>query len=1172
MKKWSTKILSVLLAIGMCMTNMVVMVPKAYAAGCPDSGTGSHVISNSTRQYVSNGSSGHSQVAQCQACGASVTVSTSSHSYSTSWNGCYYTRTCSDCGYSTSGVSHSWSSYSYTYTDSTTHTGIRRCSDCGATSSTTGSHSTTTRYGLYSDTQHKVEKYCATCSSVIDSSYSSHSFTYGNWTKLDNEQCSRTAVCSVCTYTGTEPQNHSDSNNDGQCDFCKADMNVVVTFQLYGGVFNEVTVRYGSMADKPEDPTRAGYDFVEWTGANGSTFNFAEPLYTATTIKAVWEARSDTAYTVNYYQQDIEGDGYSLVETRALAGTTDTRVYAEEESYEGFLLNEERSIMEGNVNGDNSLVLDVYYDRKLMMITIDLANKIENVEIRYGETLDVPETPTRPGYDFVSWTDGEDKEVDFSAPITGPVTLVATWTPRNDTPYTVKHYLQEVAGDGYTLTDTENLVGTTDTTATAAVRSFVGFHEATDHAGYLDSGNIAGDGSLELKIYYDRDPMKITIDLANKTEDVEIRYGGTLDVPEDPTRSGYDFVAWTDSEGHEFDFSTPVTGPVTLVATWIPRNDTPYMVEHYQQTVAGDYVLVDTENLMGTTDTIATAAVRSITGFHEAIDHEGHTTAGNIDGDGSRVLRVYYERDTVEIILDLDGATGNCNVIYGGTLPIPETPVRPGYDFITWLDANGDEYDFNTPVTESIELKAEWEPRDDTPYQVRHYQQNVTGEGYTLVDTENLIGTTDTTATAVVGSYTGFHENVDYAERLPSGNINGDGALVLSLYYDRDSVKVNFDAAGGTVQAPSKDVRYEAPYGELPVPARDGYDFGGWWIDEDHQVTAQEGNVTEEHTLFAKWTPRGDTPYTIAYYLQTVELDGYEQTEAITLFGVTGSTATAQAKSYPGFHSNEDHPDRLLSGLVKGDGSLTLALYYDRDSVTVSIDFGDGGLQTQEIPYGGTIAKPNDPTRPGYIFNGWKDENGNEYDFNTPVTGSLNLMPSWRIRPRPKPPQTEEADLLDGMAPLSEMPGLEDMLLTRAQAAYIFAVSYGASVEGLEVTTAFDDVRAETDHALYITWVNDAGVEVGYGTRQFGPADDLTREQLALMLYRVYGDGSQADLGTFADSDLISSWAYDAVCWAVSKGILSAEGDSLHPQDGVTGKEMAALLQKAMELVYQNGG
>lgn len=149
MKKWSTKILSVLLAIGMCMTNMVVMVPKAYAAGCPDSGTGSHVISNSTRQYVSNGSSGHSQVAQCQACGASVTVSTSSHSYSTSWNGCYYTRTCSDCGYSTSGVSHSWSSYSYTYTDSTTHTGIRRCSDCGATSSTTGSHSTTTRYGLY---------------------------------------------------------------------------------------------------------------------------------------------------------------------------------------------------------------------------------------------------------------------------------------------------------------------------------------------------------------------------------------------------------------------------------------------------------------------------------------------------------------------------------------------------------------------------------------------------------------------------------------------------------------------------------------------------------------------------------------------------------------------------------------------------------------------------------------------------------------------------------------------------------------------------------------------------------------------------------------------------------------------------------------------------------------
>ena len=1174
MKQWSTKILSVLLAIGVCMTNMAGILPEAHAASCPDSQTGNHVISNSGVSYVSNGSSGHSRTAVCQACGARVTVGTSSHSYSTSWNGCYYTRTCSDCGYSTSGVSHSWSSYSYTYKDSSTHTGKRTCNDCGTTSSTSGNHSTTTRYTTHSDTQHAVEAYCATCNSVISSSYNNHSFSYGSWVRVDDEQCCRSVSCSVCTYAGTAYQNHVDRDYDGRCDSCNADITVDVTFLLYGTTSNTVTVSYGGTVDVPNEPSRPGYDFVEWVDLrNGDTYDFSAAILMATTIEAVWEARNDTPYKVEHYQQDIEGDSYTLVDTDHLKGTTDTKADAEEKTYAGFHLNEMKSAMEGNIDGDGSLLLNVYYDRDIITVSVDMSGETKNLDIRYGGTLAVPEEPARPGYDFVTWVDSEGSEYDFTVPITGSVTLMAAWEARNDTPYKVKHYQQDVFGDGYTLIDTESHTGTTDTTAFAVVRSFTGFHEANDHAEHITSGNIDGNGSLILKVYYDRDPMTITIDLGGETTELDIRYGGTLAIPEDPARPGYDFVSWVDTEGNEFDFTTPITGPVTLGTTWEARNDTPYKVEHYQQDVTGDsYTLVETESFIGTTDTIATAMVKRFAGFHEAVNHMGHVLSGNIDGDGSRVLKVYYDRDIMKITLNLDGKSEDRNIIYGGTLPIPETPVRPGYDFVTWLDTNGDEYNFNTPIIENIELKAEWQARNDTPYQVKHYQQNVTGEGYTLVDTENLMGTTDTTATAVAENYTGFHENIEYFDRAASGNIDGDGSLILSLYYDRNAVTVNFDAAGGKMFSTSKEVLYGAPYGELPIPARNGYDFGGWWVDEDHQVTAESGSVTEEHTLLAQWTVRGDTPYTIIHYLQSVDKEGYEQGDVIKMSGVTESTATAQAQSYTGFHINEEHPGHKTSGIVAGDGSLILALYYDRNTITISIDLGQDTPLIQEVPYGGSIARPEDPTRPGYIFIGWQDEDGNAYDFGTPITEALTLTPSWRIRPRPMPPRTEEDNLLDGLTPLSGMPGFEDILLTRAQAAYIFALYYDASVEDLNITTAFDDVSVRTEYGLYITWIHDAGVELGYGNRQFGPTDALSREQLALMLYRVYGNGDRADLSHFEDSESVSWWAYDAVCWAVSKDILpDLEDGTLCPQDGVTGREMVMQLRKAAELSESQG-
>ncbi|NLG32320.1 MAG: InlB B-repeat-containing protein [Syntrophomonadaceae bacterium] len=63
-------------------------------------------------------------------------------------------------------------------------------------------------------------------------------------------------------------------------------------------------------------------------------------------------------------------------------------------------------------------------------------------------------TPTKNGYTFVGWYDaaaGGNKFTQITKGSTGDITLYARWTANTDTPYTVKHYQQNIEDNGYTL-------------------------------------------------------------------------------------------------------------------------------------------------------------------------------------------------------------------------------------------------------------------------------------------------------------------------------------------------------------------------------------------------------------------------------------------------------------------------------------------------------------------------------------------------------------------------------------------------------------------------------------------------------------------------------------------------------------------------------------------------
>ena len=118
----------------------------------------------------------------------------------------------------------------------------------------------------------------------------------------------------------------------------------------------------------------------------------------------------------------------------------------------------------------------------------------------------------------------------------------------------------------------------------------------------------------------------------------------------------------------------------------------------------------------------------------------------------------------------------------------------------------------------------------------------------------------------------------------------------------------------------------------------------------------------------------------------------------------------------------------------------------------------------------------------------------------------------------------------------------------------------------LESGSTFDDTASHWAKD-YISTAVALGITSGYGDGDFGPNDNITREQIALMLGTAagYDEASQSDLG-FKDSGEISSWAKDAVSFTSNQGIFSGyEDGSFRPKKNATRAEACTLLLRFYE-------
>ena len=328
-----------------------------------------------------------------------------------------------------------------------------------------------------------------------------------------------------------------------------------------------------------------------------------------------------------------------------------------------------------------------------------------------GDTATEPAAPTRDGYTFKGWWNG-DTAYDFAQPVTGDLTLTARW--ERDAP--VMHTVTLDAGNGsqpvrVTVVDGEPVGRPADPTRDGY--AFKGW--TLDGQPYDFAQPVTGDITLTAQ-WEKLSEYTVTFDTQDGTSvpAQTVTENGTVTRPADPTRDGYTFKGWT-LDGQPYDFGTPVTGNLTLTAVW-EENKAPQPITHKVTFDTNGGSAVDSQ----TVDDGATA-VKPADPTRDGYTFNGWTLDGKpydfsqpVTGDIT--LEAQWEENetpapvthTVKFRTNGGSSIPMQTVEDGRPVGKPTDPTRPGHVFAGWL-LDGQPYDFSTPVTSDIILDAQWE-------------------------------------------------------------------------------------------------------------------------------------------------------------------------------------------------------------------------------------------------------------------------------------------------------------------------------------------------------------------------------------------------------------------------------------------------------------------------------
>lgn len=640
-------------------------------------------------------------------------------------------------------------------------------------------------------------------------------------------------------------------------------------------------------------PDRTGYDFTGWTyyllKNESNIFSYdKEHPYTGTTMPesalvavAMFEPKTDIPYTLNFYLQNEDGTyPETPTESKVYYGTAYNYFVPDEALVPDKIGYHHPGYAGIHIRPDGTGGQNYYYSRAPYTLILRNDGQVSTVPYRYGDQLGrLNDAPTRLGYIFDGWYTDETYQNEFTE-TTMPakdLTLYAKWVPDNINYFLV---LRKEGADGKWTQTTKIQTGKTDETVTINPAEFL--TEAENSIYTIPkpmSYKVNAEDGGTVSISYARKRYKLTYNL--NTADAawvsdpgvkSYRLGAALKLLTQSyvTRAGYTFDGWyTDANcTTAFTATTMPDHDVTLYAKWTAQGGISYTVEHYQQNVTDDeYTLAETESKTGATGQLTAAESKSYPGFTAPQS----ITQQTVKGDGSTVVKVYYNRNEYTLTYDLNGSDAawtdsetdqSHKYRFGAeiTTPTSNDLSRAGYAFGGWYtDADCTaEFTATTMPAENTTLYAKWNA-GQVNYTVNYYLQNVDGTTYPNTPSETVPGSGVTDQTVdVQKSFEGFTPRSDTPSSI---TLQADSAQnVVDLYYTRNRYTLSFNLGDGVIldegSAPAGgDIYYGAEISvDMTNVKRTGYTFVGWYEDEAYQ-TEWSGTTmpARDITLYAKW-------------------------------------------------------------------------------------------------------------------------------------------------------------------------------------------------------------------------------------------------------------------------------------------------------------------------------
>lgn len=662
-----------------------------------------------------------------------------------------------------------------------------------------------------------------------------------------------------------------------------------------------IYARYGAVIGL-SSPTKSGYTFAGWTPEAPATMPAGNQ-----TLTAKWNPGT-AKYTVQYWQQNADDDGYSFVEKVDKMATVGTKVSGSDaRRYEGFTYNGDKTDTNVEIKGDGSTVVNVYYKRNVYTVNFyesysdwyGYGDEYTSLRItaKYGANIN-DKWPTYNGSSTWNVDSNTYQSNIFTMPLNGAKFYGPHTSNYSETAY---YYVQVLPGE--TGTETKDGVSYklhhSDT--------FAGSGRVSKEDQYAMTGftfasgtslNASYDGA---KFYYTRNQRQLVFnDGYNRTVSDNLYYQQPLRdsqhykdnykpaYPSGLPVGAYEFGGWYADPGCTTSVNwndTMLDQNRVVYAKWSPKNFTvTYAVE-------------------------------------EGLQPEHHEQVGY------------------------------------GELAQGHTVEKGQYNFVGWFyrDEQGNEHAFNTEsmaVTKDMDLYAKWNSNVMVPYTIRFQLENGTTIGDPVTGYA-LAGTTKTfDAKTGTDLYEGYRDG--YFPMTSSHNlkmdIEGTNEYVF-VYVQRDKVPytvkyLNRDT--GESVAPEKSgktansiITENAVYVQSYVP------------DASSKRLVLSANESENVLIFYYVKDTVNTLVTVRYWQQNAEGGGYTMIEETTETVAKGRPYTAEKKEYDGFAyeraaaevngsvEKEYTAAEDVTYTVPEDGLLVLNLYYVRQMYSYEFRFVD---------------------------------------------------------------------------------------------------------------------------------------------------------------------------------------------------------------------------------------